>query len=138
MLCLTLRTVEGTVAGRIENLKPWPKGVSGNPVGRPKRDVSAEIAQAVFENNPDAIYKAMLRALKKGNPRAFDVLAVRAYGKVKEQIELSASTSLAERLAAAHRRLEEDSELKDRRPVLEGQLQLETPADVAHGNNPRD
>ena len=70
----------GTVAGRIENLKPWPNGVSGNPGGRPKRDLSAEIAQAVFESNPEAIFKAMLRALKKGNPRAFDVLAVRAYG----------------------------------------------------------
>lgn len=37
-----------TVAGRIENLKPWPKGVSGNPGGRPKRDLSSEIAQGRF------------------------------------------------------------------------------------------
>jgi hypothetical protein len=132
---LTLITVEGTVAGRIENLRPWPNGVSGNPGGRPKRDQSDEIAQAVFESNPEAIYKAMLRALKKGNPRAFDVLAVRAYGKVKEQIELSASPGIAERLEAARRRLDEttDSELKDGRPVLEGQLQLEKPAGDADG-----
>lgn len=120
----------GTMAGRIENLRPWPKGVSGNPGGRPKRDLSAEIAQAVFENNPDAIYRAMLRALKKGNPRAFDVLAVRAYGKVKEQIELSASLSLSDRLEAAHRRLQEmaNSELKDRKPMLEGEPRWEGPA----------
>jgi hypothetical protein len=45
-----------TVAGRVENLKPWPKGVSGNPAGRPKNDISVEIARAVFENNPEAIY----------------------------------------------------------------------------------
>jgi hypothetical protein len=82
----------------------------------------------------------MLRALKKGNPRVFDVLAVRAYGKVKEHIELSVSPGVAERLEAARRRLEEttDSELKDRRPVLEGELQLEKPARDAGGINPQD
>src|SRR5947209_16776029 len=74
----------GTVAGRIENLKPWPKGISGNPGGRPKRDVSAEIAQAIFERNQDVIYKVMLRELKSGNARVFATLADRAYGKVKQ------------------------------------------------------
>ena len=99
------------MGGRIENLKPWPKGVSGNPGGRPKRDLSAEIAQAVFENNPEAIYRAMLRALKKGNPRVFDVLAIRAYGKVKEQVELSASQSLSDRLEAARQRMLQDEQI---------------------------
>ena len=79
------------MAGRIENLKPWPKGVSGNPGGRPKSDMSAEIARAVFENNPEAIYRAVTRALCKGNTRAFKVLADRAYGKVKQQIEVGHS-----------------------------------------------
>ena len=55
-----------TVAGRIQNLKPWPKGVSGNLRGRPKGDLSSEIARAVFENNAEAIYRAMARALCKG------------------------------------------------------------------------
>jgi hypothetical protein len=75
------------VAGCIQNLKPWPKGVSGNPAGRPKNDISVQIAQAVFENNPEAIYQGMVRALKKGDARVFKVLADRAYGKVKEQVE---------------------------------------------------
>jgi hypothetical protein len=80
----------------------------------------------------------MLRALKKGNPRAFDVLAVRAYGKVKEHIELSVSPGVAERLEAARRRLEEmpDPELNDGRPVL--QLQLQRPAADADGATLRD
>lgn len=73
--------------GRIQNLKPWPKGVSGNPAGRPKNDISVELAQAVFENNPEAIYQGMLRKLKKGDARVFKVLADRAYGKLKVQIE---------------------------------------------------
>jgi hypothetical protein len=83
------------VAGCIQNLKPWPKGVSGNPAGRPKNDISVEIARAVFENNPEAIYQGMVRALKKGNARVFKVLADRAYGKVKEQVEFGLGDDLS-------------------------------------------
>lgn len=79
------------MAGRIQNLKPWPKGVSGNLRGRPKGDLSSEIARAVFENNAEAIYRAMARALCKGEARTFKVLADRAYGKVKQGIELHPS-----------------------------------------------
>lgn len=93
------------MSGRIQNLKPWPKGVSGNLAGRPKGDVSAEIARAVFENNPAAIYEGMVRRLKKGDPRAFKVLAERAYGKVKEQVDLDASVAVVERLQAGRRRV---------------------------------
>ena len=93
------------MAGRIENLKPWPKGVSGNPAGRPKCDVSAEIARAVFEQKPELIYRAMLKALKSGNARVFSVLAERAYGKVTTSVEVNVNATLAERLAAARKRL---------------------------------
>jgi hypothetical protein len=97
--------VEKTVTGRIQNLKPWPKGVSGNPAGRPKGDISVEIARAVFENNPEAIYQGMVRRLKKGDARVFKVLADRAYGKAKVQVEADFSQSLVERLQAARQRV---------------------------------
>jgi hypothetical protein len=96
--------VEKTVAERVQNLKPWPKGVSGNPAGRPKRDISSEIAQAVFEKNPEAIYRGMLRMLKKGDARIFKVLSERAYGKVKEQIEVEFRQPIVERLQAGRAR----------------------------------
>jgi Family of unknown function (DUF5681) len=76
------------VAGRNENLKPWKPGQSGNPGGRPKNDVASEIAKAVFSQNPEMIYQAFLKALKKGNVYAFKVLADRAYGKAKETREV--------------------------------------------------
>lgn len=95
------------MAGRIENLKPWPKGVSGNLAGRPKHDLSAEIGKAVFEHNPELIYRAMLKALKKGNARTFAILAERAYGKVTASVEIdvNASPSLAKRLQRARQRV---------------------------------
>jgi hypothetical protein len=124
------------VGGRIQNLKPWPKGVSGNPSGRPKNDISVEIAQAVFEHNPEGIYRAMTRALCKGDARVFKILAERAYGKVKEQAQVDVPPSLSERMAAARRRSIEDlseEELTERinqlqrelglRPVIENSFQ---------------
>ena len=50
---------------------------------RPKNDIAKEIAQAIFENDPDEIYKALL----KGNAYTFKELAERAYGKIKESHE---------------------------------------------------
>jgi hypothetical protein len=122
-----------TVGGRIQNLKPWPKGVSGNPSGRPKNDISLEIARAVFEHNPEAIYRAMTRALCKGDARIFKVLADRAYGKVKEQVSEDVPPSLSDRLAAARRRSIEtlsDEELTERINQLQRELLLRPSVEV--------
>ena len=97
-------TVETKRRGRIENLKPWKPGQSGNPGGRPKRDVASEIARAVFEGNEEAIYRALCKALLKGNPRLFVALAERAYGKLREAVELSGIEGLAELLANRRKR----------------------------------
>ena len=62
----------------------WKKGVSANPGGKPKVDLSAEIARGIFENNKDVIYAAFVKMLKRGNAYAYQVLADRGYGKLKE------------------------------------------------------
>jgi len=49
-------------------------------------DLAAELARAIFEEDPDAIKAAFTRMLKKGSPYAFQVLADRAYGKLRESI----------------------------------------------------
>jgi hypothetical protein len=69
---------------QLAGLKPWPKGVSGNPGGRPKVDVAAEIARALFEQDRQAIFEAFRKVLRKGSPYAFQVLSDRAFGKLKE------------------------------------------------------
>lgn len=75
---------------RIANLAPFrfKPGQSGNPSGRAKRDFAAEIAQAIFEKNPDEVYRAMLKALRRGSPQAFAALAERGYGKTPQHIEV--------------------------------------------------
>ena len=58
---------------------------AGDPSGRPKHDLAAEIAKACIENNADALYKAFSKALLKGNAYAFKELSDRAYGRLKEK-----------------------------------------------------
>lgn len=72
--------------GKATRFKP---GQSGNPGGRPKNDLGRIIAQAVIENNQEAVYRALTKALLKGNPYLFKVLADRAYGKVSDKVELT-------------------------------------------------
>ena len=81
-------TVETKKRGPIEILKPWKPGQSEIPGGRPKKDIVSEIAQRVFEENADAIYRAMLKALLKGDPEVFAVLADRAFGKCSQRVEI--------------------------------------------------
>jgi hypothetical protein len=81
------------VAGRIQNLKPWKPGQSGNPGGRPRRDFAAEIARAIFENNEEAIERAFTRELPKGNAKMFAVLAgsYEVFDRVEEMEYISES-----------------------------------------------
>ena len=94
---------------RGEHLKPyhWKPGQSGNPKGRPHRDLASELAIDLFKDNPTDIYNAMLAAIKRGDARVFQVLAERAFGKLKEKVEHSGdvSVNVIDRLQAARRRM---------------------------------
>ena len=78
------------MAGRKENLRPWKPGQSGNPGGRPKRDLAAEIARAVFERDPEAIARVFTTELRKGNSKVFTALADRAYGRPRQSLDFTA------------------------------------------------
>jgi len=52
--------------------------------GRPKVDLAAEVARALFENDGEGSYAAFQKVLRKGSPYAFQMLSDRAFGKLKE------------------------------------------------------
>ena len=96
---------KGTRRGRRENLKPWPKGVSGNPGGRPrKQQISKEYALRAGMELPESLrlglklpkgatYAAALvlgqfRAGIKGNTPAAKEIADRVDGRVPLPMEL--------------------------------------------------
>jgi hypothetical protein len=81
------------VAGRIQNLKPFKKGQSGNPGGRPKKDLASIIAQEVFAENPGSIKAGLAKKLQHGDPAAFKALADRAFGRLPQPVEHSGNDS---------------------------------------------
>jgi hypothetical protein len=82
-----------TVAGRLENLKPWKPGQSGNPGGRPKGKLIDEALEELLLGNDSelalAIAKKLLARAKAGEVKAIQLVAERVQGKPKRQIELS-------------------------------------------------
>ncbi len=68
---------------------PWKPGDVPNPTGKNGHDLASEVAKAIFSENGEEIYKAMTKALLKGNAYAFTQIAERAYGKLVEKKELT-------------------------------------------------
>jgi hypothetical protein len=117
-----VRSREETRAAQNAAIAPyrWQPGKSANPGGRPKHDLAAEIARAVFEKNAEALYKAYTKAALRGNAYCFKELSDRAYGKLKERVEHEVT-----RYQAAN-----EQEIHERIAELERQLGIEheTPA----------
>jgi hypothetical protein len=81
-----------------ENLKPFKKGESGNPNGRPRKlpQLDELLADILGEDKDgitaaEAILKALRAKAAKGDIRAAEVLLDRAYGKPKQTTELTGS-----------------------------------------------
>lgn len=90
-----------TIKSRIA---PWNPETAPKHGGRPKSDMAATIARAIFENNSQMIYDAMSKELSKGSAYAFEKLAERDFGKLKEQLQLSGTEEMVSRLAAGRKR----------------------------------
>ena len=104
----------------------WPKGRSANPGGRPRHDIAKEIAEAIFLNNTEMIYKAYCKVLRRGSPYAFQVLSERAFGKLKERHEVE----------VGQYRDQSEEALLERVRELEKELGVVTPQVLPPGPKP--
>lgn len=104
----------GTHPNSLKNLKPYKPGETGNPGGRVKNDIAAEIARAIFENDSEAIYRAFAKGLRSGNAYAFSVLADRGFGKLKEKVEHTGDAELLSALEAGRKRSRKNDDDSDK------------------------
>ena len=96
------------------NLKPWPKGVSGNPGGRPKtKPVTEELERLLQQEAPEKngqtwaalIAEALVRRAANGDVQAIAEVANRLEGRPAQAVSLDVNPldNLAERIAVARR-----------------------------------
>jgi hypothetical protein len=75
----------------------FKKGQSGNPKGRPKLPDLKELLAKVLGNadngttSAEAILSALEQRARRGDVRAAELLLDRAYGKPKQDVDLSGS-----------------------------------------------
>lgn len=74
------------------NLKPWPKGVSGNPAGRPKRPSFEALVQAELDKRGqtgvtkrEELARQFVEMLETGGMREMRELLARVWPEVKAQ-----------------------------------------------------
>lgn len=84
----------------IPNNKPFKKGQSGNPNGRPRKlpELSVLLADVLGEEKDgisaaEAILKSIRAKAAKGDTRAAELLLDRAYGKPKQSIDNNITTT---------------------------------------------
>lgn len=90
---------------KLENLKPFKPGQSGNPKGAAKKipELNALLSN-IKESDYQKMIDKMVYLAKKGNVRAFEVISDRVFGKVKEKIEISGSVKSYKIVPASSRR----------------------------------
>lgn len=111
--------------GRIENLRPWKPGESGNPGGRPrKRLIDRELEELLTKEDSalaKAIAEVLLARARKGDLRAIQLVAERTEGRPRQAMEVSGPEG--ERLAVEFLT---DAQLEERIEELRTKMQGDT------------
>jgi hypothetical protein len=88
-------------ANNVQNLRPFKKGESGNPSGRPPKlpEIDEMLARVLQTKTHNGLSRAenilRLMAIKaETDVRAAELILDRAYGKIKQQTEHSGSIAL--------------------------------------------
>tara|TARA_R110002073_G_scaffold75637_1_gene184494 strand:- start:1217 stop:1543 length:327 start_codon:yes stop_codon:yes gene_type:complete len=75
-----------------KNLKPFEKGVSGNPSGRPKwKHVTEVMKQELDEDKLISMVHMVYELAMEGNMRAVEFIADRVEGKVAQRVTVTTS-----------------------------------------------
>ena len=121
----TENTGKNTQRGRVENLRPWQPGQSGNPGGRPKRKLLTDAYARILDipvpgdkeghTFAEAIAFAMAKEAIKGKVNAAAEIADRVEGRALQQIKMTETSDPLNELLKEFRR-EYDSMQKTEAP----------------------
>jgi hypothetical protein len=119
------KAVEVKKRGRTENLKPWKRGQSGNPGGRPRKSMLTDAARDWLEQvdektgltNAMRCVSALGKKALMGGHEAFRVLGDRAEGKPSQAVELNTDKhdDVRELIEAMNKRYTDGQEAKEKK-----------------------
>ena|SRR6266481_7897145 len=83
--------------GRLENLRPWPKGVSGNPGGRPKGIVAKAVTRELNRKIPGADETVLRAYVRKYIEEAIKECDAARFTSIRDTVDGRPSANESER-----------------------------------------